>query len=230
LDPFFFPAFVKARELIAAGEIGEVHFAQADFGVAFPKNIERIWNPNMAGGGILDLGVYPITEVVMLLANDGKERPLEIKATGRVEQGVDIYGSVTLTFPNNKMAIATWHTLVQTEEETIIVGTKGSIKLHSPAHCPIKLTLTRRIDRDNVKTEVFEFPRPTPAPGTTKFNFLGSNGFLYEAIAVQEQIAAGKTESDVLPPEVSLNVIGIIDEARRQIGLKYPFEQDGKIH
>jgi len=101
----FFPAFVKALELIAAGEIGEIHYAQSDFGVPLAKDVQRIWDPILGGGGVLDLGVYPITQVAMLLANNGKEKPLEIKATGVIHQGVDVCGSVTLKFPNNKMAM-----------------------------------------------------------------------------------------------------------------------------
>jgi len=221
---FFFPAFIKARELIAAGEIGDVYFSQGDFGIAFPKFISRIWDPNMAGGGLLDIGIYPIMAVTMLLGVSDQD-PIEIKATGAVEKGVDIFGSVILKYPGNKMAIASWHSLVQTAEETIIVGSKGSIKFHSPTHCPTNITLTRQNGRDGPTTETFNFPLPPPAPGCTPFNFLGSNGFQYEAMAVQSFLTAGKTTSDVNPPGLSLRTLGIMDEVRRQIGLKYPFEE-----
>jgi len=161
-----------------------------------------------------------------MLLEVSKEDPLEIKAIGSVEKGVDIFGSVTLKYPGNKMAIASWNSLVQTEEETIIVGSKGSIKLHSPAHCPTKLTLTRRNARDGPSSETFNFPLPPPAPGCTPFNFVGSIGFQYEAQAVQSCVTDGKTISDILPPELSLRTMAIMDEVRRQIELKYPFEYE----
>jgi len=219
----FFPAFLKARELIAAGEIGQVHFGRSDFGIDFPRSIPRIWDPNLAGGSLLDIGVYPITLLTVLLG--GMDETLEIKATGVVEQGVDIFGSVTIKFPNNKMAIASWHSLVKTEEETVIIGTKGYIKLHSPSHCPTQLTLTRHSPTlGQSSTQTFSFPIPPPATCTTPFNFVGSNGFQYEAIAVQACVARGERVSQVLPPEVSVRVMGVMDEVRRQVGLKYPFE------
>jgi len=220
---FFFPAFVKARELIAAGEIGDVYFCQGDFGIAFPKHITRLWDANLAGGGLLDIGIYPIMAATELLGVS-KEDPIDIKAIGSLEMGVDIFGSVTLKYPGNKMAIASWHSIVQTEEETTVVGSKGYIKIHSPAHCSTKITLVRQNARDGPSYETFNFPLPPPAPGCTPFNFMGSNGFQYEAQAVQSYLAAGKTTSDVLPPEVSLKTMGIMDEVRKQIGLKYPFE------
>jgi len=129
----------------------------------------------------------------------------------------------------NKLAVVSWNSLARTPEEVLIVGSKGYLRIHSTAHNPTKITLSR----EKTEHEEFNFPLPPPIPlkdgSKPVFHFAGSVGLQYEAIAVQDCIRKGLTVCDVYPPVVSLRVMAIMDEVRKQIGLTYPSEFHSKL-
>jgi dihydrodiol dehydrogenase / D-xylose 1-dehydrogenase (NADP) len=97
----FFPAIERLREELKIGTIGEVKFVQANFFVNI-KNVERVRNKELGGGGVLDIGIYPI-QFVCLLFNH--EEPLEIKASGHLmSTGVDECMIITLKYSNQRLA------------------------------------------------------------------------------------------------------------------------------
>jgi len=222
----FFPAYLKVQELIKNGAIGDVNFVEADFGVAFPPHVDRIWKPELAGGGLLDIGVYSVTLVTMLI-NGGKERPSEIKALGVVEKGIDVLGTATMKYNNNKMAVAKWNCKGGSPGEIVVVGNKGYIKVLGPMHSPITVVVHRLLEGPGGRseTEQYYFPFPSPKIMSTPMNFAGSIGFIYEATAVTNDILQKKQFSSTYTPTSSMIVSGILDEVRRQIGLTYPFEK-----
>ena len=90
----FFPGMRKVRELIASGTIGEARMVQADFG--FRADVDpdsRLFSPALAGGGLLDVGVYPISLASMIFGT-----PTEVSGLAQIgETGVDEMAAVTLT-------------------------------------------------------------------------------------------------------------------------------------
>ncbi|SEJ64446.1 Predicted dehydrogenase [Demequina mangrovi] len=189
------------REAIARGEIGDVISVQADHGQAL-THVERMWNPELAGGALLDLGVYPIA-----FAHDILGVPDKITATARLrETGVDGQTSMIFDYAHAQASLTTTME-VRTPNMALIGGTEGRIEVHDTFYTPTSFTLTR-----NDGTEMF-FDGDVP------------NGFQYEAAEVARRIHAGDKESALLTLDQSLEIMDIMDEVRAQIGLIYPNEQ-----
>jgi predicted dehydrogenase len=199
----FLPHMVEMRSALAAGEIGEVLHVHAEHGQSFPFDANhRLYNPLLAGGALLDLGVYPLA-----LVQDVLGVPERVLALGALtETGVD--GQVTLALDHGKHRQASVNTTLWalTGISATIVGTAG------------------RLEFDGV------FLRPTGivvhrTDGTTRsFDGQVPNGFQYQVAEVARCVAEGRLESAVLPLTDSIAVLETIDDARRQVGVRYPGE------
>ena len=199
----FFPGMVKVRELLASGAIGEAKMLQADFGFRADINPEgRLFNLALAGGGLLDVGVYPISLASMLFGT-----PTDITGLAQIgETGVDEMAAVTLKYAQGQLASIVTGIRISTPSEATIFGTDGSLKLQAPFWNPVKLTLNA-----GGKTEEISVP------------FEGE-GFNYEAQEVHNCLRAGKIESAVMPLDETLAIMQTMDSLRAQWGLKYPME------
>ncbi len=200
----FIPAMVKTRELIKSGAIGNVQLIQADFGFAGGFNPEsRLFNPALGGGALLDVGVYPIS-----LASSILGKPDRIGGFAKLgETGVDEVSTMMLGYPNGALAALTTAVRANTPQQAWIIGDSGTIHIHTPWWKPSSLTLRAKGKED----ETFDLP-------------LAGNGYNYEAVEVSECVAAGKTQSDVIPLDETLSIMETMDELRRQWGVKYPME------
>lgn len=195
------PHMHAIRELIARGEIGDLVSVQADHGQPI-AHIERMWNPNLAGGALLDLGVYPIA-----FAHDILGVPDAITARGRIrDTGVDNQVSMVFEYAGAQAALTTTME-ARTPCTAHIAGTQGRIEIDEVFYNPTSFTLTRE-------------------DGTSMF-YDGTvpNGFQYEAAEVARRIHAGDKESAFLTLDQSLEIMAIMDEVRRQIGVTYPNER-----
>ncbi len=199
----FFPAMVRVRELIASGTIGEARMLQADFG--FRAGVDpdsRLFSPALAGGGLLDVGVYPISLASMVFGT-----PSDISGLATIgETGVDEMAAVTLKYPGGQLASIITGVRVNTPSNATIFGTDGSIAIHPPFWNPSRLTVSAQ-----GKTEEITVPYV-------------DQGFNYEAQEVQDCLRAGKTESAIMPLDETLTVMQTMDTLRSQWGLKYPME------
>ncbi|TMW65525.1 hypothetical protein Poli38472_008167 [Pythium oligandrum] len=214
----FFPAVRHVRELLQQKAIGEIFHVNADIGFAFDKDAARIWDRALGGGGLLDVGIYPLAFVTMALGGN----PERITAVGKLsEGGVDVYGSVTLEYPGNRFGTVQYSCLAEFAEVVTIIGSKGKIVINSPAHIASQVTV---ID-SNSSEKVSVFPHPEPHPKSTPLNFGGSYGFLYEIEAVTNAILAKQTEQSEYPPQESLEIQCIMDEVRRQLGVVYEADE-----
>ena len=199
----FIPAIAKLREILAAGTIGEVRMMMADFGFRAPWNPEgRLLNPKLGGGGLLDVGVYPISLASMVLGR--AERVASLAHLGKT--GVDEQSGAVLGYPGGALALASSAVQVSTPRDASIFGTRGSIRLHHPWWRAEQLTVTA-----DDKTETLEFP-------------VKGNGYEYQAEEVGRCLAAGKTESDVMPLDETVAIMETMDQIRSQWGLTYPIE------
>jgi dihydrodiol dehydrogenase / D-xylose 1-dehydrogenase (NADP) len=209
----FFPAVRHVRQLIKDGAIGEVHHVNADMGLCFPSDVERIWNRKMGGGGLLDIGVYPLAFVTMALG----WKPQSVKAVGKLsEEGVDLCGSITLEYSQNRFGTVQYTCLANFSEEVTIIGSKGKIKIHPLAHTPTKITILR-----DGKADEIVFPVPTPAKNATSFNFSLSVGLFYEAQEVTKLLLDKKTQSSEFSLDESFALAQIMDDVRKQLGVVY---------
>ncbi len=201
----FPPGMVKVRQLIADGALGELRSLQADFGFK-AKNRDpegRLFNPALAGGSLLDIGIYPVSLSSMLFG-----KPEEIVSTWqRGETGVDEQAAYTFRHPGGALSVMHSSLQAQTAQEAVIAGTEGRIRIERQCWRPQEILLTRNDDSE----ERFSLP------------FEG-NGFNYEAAEVMRLLRAGKKESEIMPLDESIAIMETLDAIRAQWGLRYPME------
>jgi predicted dehydrogenase len=200
----YLPIIVKVREILAAGMIGEVRMITADFGYRTQFNPQsRAFDPHLGGGGLLDVGIYPLSLASMILG-----QPSRISSMAELgETGVDEQAAFILGYEGGEMAVLTTAVRTSTPQEAFILGTNGRIKIHSPWWVGKSLTLSVNGQPDE------EIQPP----------FAG-NGYNYEATELMDCLRAGKLESDIMPLDESLQIMETMDAIRAQWGLKYPME------
>ncbi len=188
------------RDLIAQGELGEVVTVIADHGQKL-THVTRLMDPSLAGGALLDLGVYPIA-----FAHDVLGAPASVSARGHMTStGVD--GQVSLTLDYNGAMAALHTTLFAASGNTArIVGTEGRLEFEGNFYTP---TVVRLVKGDDVVAE---------------YDARVDNGFQFQAAEVARCVATGVTESPLMTWQDSREVMAIMDEVRSQIGLVYPNE------
>ncbi|PCJ94119.1 MAG: oxidoreductase [Flavobacteriaceae bacterium] len=199
----FNPSIKKLKELVDEGVIGDVGYVNADF-TYFGLDREedgRLLNPMLAGGSILDIGIYPIFFAYLFL---GKPKKI-IAASNFYKTGVEIQTSLIFVYDN---AQAILHSGFDTnlEVKAKVSGSKASLSLLPIWHMAQGYTLEKGGD-------VESFDMPT----------LGV-GYASEAMEVHDCLRAGKLESDLWSHQNSLDLMELLDEVRRQVGVVFPFE------
>ncbi|SIN23677.1 Gfo/Idh/MocA family protein [Micromonospora cremea] len=195
------PLIMRAAELIAEGAIGTVSSVRADFGVPGPFPPEhRMRALALGGGALLDLGVYPVSLAHLLLG-----MPQHIRSWAQLgPEGVDENTGILFGYDTGALATLSCGMVGSSGLSASITGSTGRIDLPEPFYRPGSLTL----HRDGAEPE-------TIAADTA------GNGYQYEAIEVQRCLAAGLTESPLVPHTVTLEVMALLDAVREQIGVRY---------
>ncbi|SDB95851.1 Predicted dehydrogenase [Sanguibacter gelidistatuariae] len=205
------PHVAAIREIIGRGDIGDVREIRAGFDVDVPFDAQhRMFDPNLAGGALLDLGIYPLAFAVDLLGS-----PDEVRATGLLTStGVDAQETIVLRYGNH--ALATLSTSIRTSapNTATIVGSAGRIEIAERYLMPTTFTVTAA---DGSVTEYDG--RVRDAAGD-----LLDEGKQFEAAEVARCVAAGLTESPRMTLDQSLELMEIMDSIRAQIGVRYPGE------
>lgn len=203
----FWPRYMPTRkmldDLIAQGTIGEVQAVMADFGAPL-SHVERMWNPNLAGGALLDLGVYPINFALQIF--QGQVKSIQSDAV-MSPQGVDYMNGITLTFDDNRIAVLHSNMLACMGNRGVVYGDKGFIELYE-----INNPKEIRVFNQNK-----ELTASYPAPEQI-------NGYEYEALACVRAIEAGQIECEEMPHSETLRLMKILDTVREQWGFKLPCE------
>ena len=199
----FFPLMGEVRSLVASGAIGEPRLVQADFGFRAGVNPEgRLFNPQLGGGALLDVGVYVISFASMILGNATRIASLaDIGSTA-----VDEQNGIVLGYDGGKMALLTSAVRTNTTQRASIYGTDGKIEIDAPFWKPTSMTVSA-----TVKDERREFAKV-------------GNGYNYQAAEVAKCVRAGKLESDVIPHAESIAILKTMDSIRAQWGLVYPVD------
>ena len=199
----FLPHVAALHQLIDAGEIGEIVNLSADHGQWFAFNPRsRLFDPALAGGALLDLGVYPVS-----FAHDFLGVPDAVHANGTLtETGVDGQVSIVLSYGERTQATLSTTLWAKTPTMASISGTEGFVTVAGNFYTPTSFRVQRTDGR------VWTFDQPSP------------RGLQFEAAEVARRVAAGATESPRLTWADTVEVLRTLDEVRAQIGLAYPGE------
>lgn len=203
----FWTRFIPARKLVedvlAQGTIGEVTAMLAQFGAALEYR-ERMVKPELAGGALLDLGVYTINFALMFAGSEVKSIS---SAAVLTPEGVDRVNSVTLTFENGCLALLNSNMSSNAHNRGIIYGREGRIEVNNTNN----FDSIKVFDKDGVLVRDVEIPAQI-------------TGYEYEVLACMKAIAEGKPECEEMPHSETIRLMEIMDEARAQWGMRYPGE------
>lgn len=201
----------------------------------------RMVNPDLAGGALLDLGIYSLTHVFQCLYNIAKDPkpPTIVSQMRKYKLGTDEQTTMVLTFPRSQQeggdaqGIATTGMRVANDPDKKgtagpairIQGEKGEIQLWAPIYRPTK----SRLVLSDGTVEDKDWPQPGPGKGSGFYNGFGAmneegegHGMFWEADECARQIQKGAKESSVQSLSESLVIMEVMDEVRRQNGMVYP--------
>ena len=203
----FWPRYMPTRKMLddltAQGTIGDVQAVTADFGAPL-SHIERMWNPELAGGALLDLGVYPINFALQVFK--GQVKNIQSGAVMSPLR-VDHMNGITLSFEDDKTAVLHSNMLSCMPNRGVVYGTKGFIEVY-------EINNPREIRVFNANKEMTaSYPAPTQI-----------NGYEYEVLACVRAIEAGQVECEEMPHSETLRLMRILDEVRAQWGFRLPCE------
>lgn len=199
----FLPAVNKAKEWIKEDKIGKIKLITANLGFSSEYDINsRLYNPNLAGGALLDVGIYPIL-FSNYIANG---YPKEVKASAIfTKSNVDERDVITLKYEDEIMASLTCSITLDTDNEAVIYGEKGKIVI--PKFWMSKEAYLYSEDKTEKYIDEYE-----------------EAGYIHEIEEANNCIMNKALESDVASHKNTLELAKIMDEVRNQIGLIYPFE------
>ena len=200
------PALKKMQELIREGVIGDVVHARSDYGfVAAGARKVRKFNSSLAGGALLDIGIYNLGFMHMVM---GDEEARSFTSCHHINEfGTDDFSSILLAYPGGRSACVTTSIGLIMPREALVTGTKGSLYLPD----------FQQAERLTVR----------PAEGeeyTLEFPF-EVNGFEYQIREVQRCVDQGMYTSDVLKKEDTLAIIRLMDKVRKSWGLTFECEK-----
>lgn len=197
----FIPSFIKAKELVESGTIGEVKNIIADFGFRSSSSADsRVFNPNLGGGSILDVGIYPIFLATSILG-----KPKNIKAIANLnDQKTDDSCGMLFDY-GNAMANLTSSLVANQKVEATIFGTTGAIQLNNRFHEPTSVS----IFRDFKEEQTFEFKEK-------------GSGMQYQIFEVEHCLKNKKIESEMMSWSDSLLLHEVMDWVRMDAGVCYP--------
>jgi dihydrodiol dehydrogenase / D-xylose 1-dehydrogenase (NADP) len=200
----YLPHMVKVREIIASGAIGEVRMLEADLGFRAELNPQgRLFNPDLGGGALLDVGIYPISLAFMLFG-----APAEIKSFANMgTTGIDEEAAILFRHKKGQLALLSTAVRLDTPFEAFILGTKGRIQMHRAWWAPSHFTVFAQ----GQEPKYIEVDCPL-------------NGYNYEALEVNACLREGKLESSIMPLDETLEIIKTLDAIRSEWGLTYPME------
>ena len=201
----FIPLLRDLQHRLAENEIGEIRMLQADFGFRAPFDpSSRLFNLDLAGGALLDIGIYPLAFAMLLLGEPTEVASLAHEAA----TGVDEQSAYLLRHAQGQISVLASALRTQTSMSARVYGTHGLI------HLPKQFWRAK---------EMIVQPR-NKAPQHVHLPYDG-NGYQFEAQEVVNCLLAGKTESKIMPVADSLSLMRTMDQIRRQWGLTYPVEK-----
>ena len=199
----YMPMAKTLNEVIESGIIGEVTSLNTNLGYTI-KDIPRMIEPKLAGGALLDLGVYTINFASMIFGDKIKS----ISSTAiKTQSGVDAQNSITLCYDDGKMAILNSTMLAVTDRQGVINGDKGYIVVENINN----YEKIRVFSLDREEIAVYDRPKQI-------------SGYEYEVEAAIKAIQNKEIECPQMPHKETLRIMKLMDSLRHEWGVYYPFE------
>jgi predicted dehydrogenase len=199
----YLPMRKTMDEVLAGGIIGKASSLTAN--LCYPAaHIERMVKPELAGGALLDMGVYTINFALMCFGT--KIREINTSWV-KYETGVDVLNSITFTYDDGRIAILESGFTCRSDRRGVVSGDKGYIEFLNINNCEG----IRVYDTEDKLLASHETPKQI-------------TGFEYEVASCKKAIEAGRTECPEMPHAEILRVMSIMDKIREIWGLKFPCE------
>lgn len=199
----YMPSRSMLNEVLDSGVIGTPTSLVANLGYPM-RHKERLCKPELAGGALLDVGVYPIHFSLMVF----RSRITKLDATAVMSpEGVDWTNSVTLTFDDGELAVLHSTMLSPTDRLGVIYGDKGYVEVLNINNCEA----IRVYNTEHKMIATHKVPEQI-------------NGYEYEVLACMKAIAQGEIECGDMPHSETLRVMQILDSIRAKWGMRYPCE------
>ena len=198
---WFIPAVVDIRQRVLGGEIGELKVIEANLAIPVTNPDGRHRRLDLAGGAMLDIGIYPIT-FARFLAGD----PVDARVSGTLgDTGVDATVAGVVTFSSG--ALGVFHTSLDMSgsQRATVYGTLGRIDVDAPFWFPSGFTV-RLTGKEPIHVH------------------MANQGLAHEAAHAMDRIRSGHRESDVIPLATSVSTMELLDDIRCQLGVVYPDE------
>ncbi len=200
----FQPSWIALGELLRGGRIGEPRFVDASFAVSVAYK-ERLARPELGGGALLDLGVYPLALAVAVFG----ERPVRVSGSAVLAPtGVDDQSSFSLEWEGGRFAALSCSMSASGGARARVVGTEGFVDLPELVRCE-----TLRVSRAS-----------GGEPETLSFPF-ACNGYEYELAAAARAVRAGRGECAECPHSATLAVLRAADALRASWGVRFPADR-----
>ncbi|MDT4916523.1 MAG: hypothetical protein QOH89_1223 [Pseudonocardiales bacterium] len=198
----FLPHVTRIREILAEGTLGELVYLTAEHGQWFAQDAgHRLFAPQLGGGALLDLGIYPVSFAHLVFGPPSSITAVSTPAF----TGVDATTSMVLRYPSGAHAVLTTSLAAKSGNPAVIHGTEARIEIDGWFYTP---TSFRVVDRNDRVLESFDTPP-------------GGRGMEYQAAEVNRCLRAGLLESPIMPLDETVQIMGVLDEIRAQIGLDY---------
>ena len=209
----FMPLAKKLRKLLDDGVIGSVMFVTANLN--FPMmHKERLVKAELAGGALLDVGIYPLTIASLVMGDDIKE----IETHARLnEEGVDLEGQYLITYEDGRTADLNSGMVTTSNGNAMVHGTDGYLKIEG-------VNFIRGLvlhDNDFIVKKRYSFTDVETYPYE---NGEEITGYEYEVLACMDAIKKGHTECPEMTHQQTLIMMETMDKIRESMGVKYPFE------
>lgn len=201
----FLPHMRRIREIIADGTLGEVRTLIADHTQDLPTDpAHRLNNPELGGGALLDLGIYPVSFAWDLF---GKPETIQANAA-KTATGVDRQTAIIFSYPDGQQAVLQCALDTAGPNTAVILGTTARIEIDRVWYSP---TTFRVVAGDGTVLERFE-------------QKVSQRGMQFQAWELERLVREGLTAGEILPPRQSVAIMESLDEIRGQIGVGYPGE------
>jgi predicted dehydrogenase len=213
----FTPGYRALRSVLDGGEIGDVLLVEAEFGFRADFDpAHRLFNPDLAGGSVLDIGIYPVQFAHLLLG-----APDAVAASGILgPTGVDEHVVAILRYAGGALAVATSSLRADLPGAARIVGTLGSVELPGSMWAPETVVV-----RPPAAPHRIGGTQGEPAPARTIDTPLDGVGLHYQVRHVHDRLRAGHLDSDVMPLAESVRIAETLDAIRAAVGVRYPEDE-----
>ncbi|MGZ4485607.1 MAG: Gfo/Idh/MocA family protein [Nocardioidaceae bacterium] len=204
------PTIRRLQQLFATGELGEIRQVRADLGFVVDKpGTDRLLDPALGGGALLDMGVYPLTFAHLFLGT-----PSRVAAAAYLSPaGVDLNLALSLGYDGSAIASLTSTMTAWSPRTASIATDRGRVDLPDAFHHPTTVTWTR-FDSDP------DFASGSPVQQIHE-DVIGT-GLANEALEVVRCLRNGEIESPLVPLDDTVALMRLMDQVREQIGVRYP--------